>query len=117
VAATLQSACLNFEKAFTDLFGSRLTLGGELGFSLQFAKLGTDQVAALQGYGLPEHIAALDATLAAKLGEGDAENLEYQFKGKRCGRDPLDRWLGGRSIAAGSAGASLGVFGRRRSLG
>jgi hypothetical protein len=75
-----QSACLNFEKALIEMFGSRLTLGGELGFSLQFAKLGTDQVAALQGYDLPEHIAALDATLAAKLGEGDAEDLEYQFK-------------------------------------
>jgi hypothetical protein len=64
----------------TELFGSRLTLGSELGFSLQFAKLATDQIAALQGYDLPEHIAALDATLAAKLGDGDAENLEYQFK-------------------------------------
>jgi hypothetical protein len=75
-----QSNCLNFEKAVTDLFGPRLTLGRELGFSLQFAKLATDQIATLQGYDLPEHIAALDASLAAKLGEGDADSLEYQFK-------------------------------------
>ena len=75
-----QSNCLNFERALTDLFGSRLTLGHDLGFALQFAKLTTDEIATLQGYDLPEHIAALDASLAEKLGEGDAENLEYQFK-------------------------------------
>lgn len=75
-----QATCLNFEKALTDLFGPRLTLGRELGFSLQFAKLSTEEIATLQGYGLPEHIAALDANLAAKLDEGDADNLEYQFK-------------------------------------
>lgn len=75
-----QSNCLNFEKALTDLFGPRLTLGRELGFSLQFAKLATDQIVTLQAYDIPEHIAALDASLAAKLGEGDADNLEYQFK-------------------------------------
>lgn len=75
-----QSTCLNFEKALTDLFGARLTLGNDLGFSLQFAKLAPEQIATLQGYDLPEHIAALDASLAAKLAEGDADNLEYQFK-------------------------------------
>jgi hypothetical protein len=75
-----QSTCLNFEKALTDLFGPRLSLGRELGFSLQFAKLTTGEIATLQGHELPEHIAALDASLAAKLEVGDAENLEYQFK-------------------------------------
>jgi hypothetical protein len=75
-----QSTCLNFEKALTDLFGPRLTLGRELGFSLQFARLATEQISALQSYDLPEHIVALDASLAAKLGEGDADNFEYQFK-------------------------------------
>ena len=75
-----QSNCLNFEKALTELFGQRLTLGRELGFSLQFAKLSTEEIATLQGFDLPQHIAALDATLSANLGEGDADNLEYQFK-------------------------------------
>lgn len=75
-----QSMCLNFEKALTDLFGPRLTLGHELGFALQFAKLSTEEIATLQGYDVPQHIAALDASLAAKLDEGDADNLEYQFK-------------------------------------
>lgn len=75
-----QSTCLNFERALTDLFGVRLTLGHDLGFALQFAKLTTDELATLQGFDLPKHIAALDASLAGKLGEGDAENLEYQFK-------------------------------------
>jgi len=75
-----QSTCLNFEKALTKLFGDRLTLGHELGFALQFAKLTSGEIAMLQGYDLPEHIAALDASLAEKLGAGDADNLEYQFK-------------------------------------
>jgi Protein of unknown function (DUF3644) len=75
-----QSTCLNFEKALTDLFGQRLTLGRELGFALQFAKLTKEDISMLQGFDLPEHIAALDNSLAAKLGEGDAESLEYQFK-------------------------------------
>jgi hypothetical protein len=75
-----QSTCLNFEKTLTELFGQRLTLGHELGFSLQFAKLTTEEIATLQGFDLPEHIAALDSSLAAKLDEGDADNLEYQFK-------------------------------------
>ena len=75
-----QSTCLNFEKTLTELFGPRLTLGHDLGFALQFAKLTTNEIATLQGYELPAHIAALDASLAAKLGDGDAEDLEYQFK-------------------------------------
>ena len=75
-----QSNCLNFERALTDLFGPRLTLGHDLGLSLQFAKMTTEEIATLQGFALPEHIAALDASLAAKLSEGDADNLEYQFK-------------------------------------
>lgn len=75
-----QSTCLNFENALTELFGQRMTLGTDLGFALQFAKLGTDTVAALQGFELPPHISALDASLASKLGDGDADNLEYQFK-------------------------------------
>jgi hypothetical protein len=75
-----QSTCLNFEKTLTDLFGPRLTLGRDLGFSLQFAKLQAGEIAALQSHDLPEHIAALDASLAAKLGVGDADDLEYQFK-------------------------------------
>jgi Protein of unknown function (DUF3644) len=75
-----QATCLNFEKALTELFGQRLTLGREMGFSLQFAKLTTEEIATLQAFNLPEHIAALDASLAEKLGEGDADNIEYQFK-------------------------------------
>lgn len=75
-----QSTCLNFEKALTQLFGPRLTLGRDLGFALQFAKMTTDEIATLQGFDLPEHISALDANLAARLDKGDAENLEYQFK-------------------------------------
>jgi hypothetical protein len=75
-----QSCCLNFEKVITEMFGARLTLGSDLGFALQFAKLGQDQIATLQSYEIPEHITALDASLASKLADGDADNLEYQFK-------------------------------------
>jgi hypothetical protein len=75
-----QSTCLNFERALTDLFGPRLTLGHDLGFALQFAKMKTAEIATLQGFDLPGHIEALDANLAAKLEDGDADDLEYQFK-------------------------------------
>jgi hypothetical protein len=76
-----QSTCLNFERALTELFGPRLTLGRELSFCLQFAKMTTEEIATLQSFDLPEHIAALDASLAAKLDEGDADNLELSIQG------------------------------------
>lgn len=75
-----QSTCLNFEKALTAFFGERLTLGHHLGFSLQFAKLTTEEIATLQGFDVPAHIAALDQSLAAKLQTGEADDLEYHFK-------------------------------------
>ena len=75
-----QSNCLNFEATLTRLFGSKLTLGHDLGFSLQFAKLSTRDISVLQNYDVPEHIAALDASLNDKLKEGEADNIEYQFK-------------------------------------
>ena len=75
-----QSSCLNFEKTLTEMFGQRVSLGHDLGFALQFAKLKTGEIGALQEHDLPEHIAALDASLAAKLDKGDADDLEYQFK-------------------------------------
>lgn len=75
-----QSTCLNFERYITILFGQRLSLGSELGFALQFAKMGPSEIANLQAYDLPPHIASLDAGLKANLSEGEEDNLEYQFK-------------------------------------
>ena len=75
-----QSTCLNFEKTLTTFFGDRLSLGRELGFSLQFAKLGSEQIAMLQGFELPPHLASLDASLAHALFDGDSDDIEYQFK-------------------------------------
>ena len=75
-----QATCLNFERTLTEFFGPKLTLGHDLGFSLQFAKLTTEEIATLQGFDVPEHIAALDANLAAKLQQLEADDLEYQFK-------------------------------------
>ncbi len=40
----------------------------------------TEEIATLQAYDLPEHISALDASLAANLKDDDADDLEYQFK-------------------------------------
>lgn len=75
-----QATCLNFEKYLTDLFSEKLTLGRDLGFALQFAKLTTDEIAVLQGFDLPKHISALDAKLAAELDSGEDDDIEYQFK-------------------------------------
>jgi hypothetical protein len=75
-----QATCLNFEKYLTDWFGTRLTLGHDLGFALQFAKLSLDEIALLQQYEVPPHIAALDAGLKENLTADEANDLEYQFK-------------------------------------
>lgn len=75
-----QASCLNFEKHITALFGERVSLGHDLGFALQFAKLSIQEISLLQAYKLPEHLEALDARLAADLTEGQDSSLEYQFK-------------------------------------
>lgn len=75
-----QATCLNFEKYLTEWFGQRLTLGHDLGFALQFARLSVNELASLQQYALPPHIAALDAGLNENLTAEEADNIEYQFK-------------------------------------
>ena len=75
-----QATCLNFDKYLTELFGKKLTLGHDLGFALQFAKMTTDEVSLLQNFELPNHISALDTSLAEKLDANKADDLEYQFK-------------------------------------
>lgn len=75
-----QANCLNFEKYLTEIFGKRLSLGNDLGLALQFAKLSSGELSVLQGFDIPPHIAALDASLSANLANGEADNLEYQFK-------------------------------------
>lgn len=52
----------------------------DLGFALQFAKLSLDEIALLEQYELPPHIAALDAGLKDNLTADEAVDLEYQFK-------------------------------------
>jgi hypothetical protein len=75
-----QATCLNFEKYLTEWFGQQLTLGHDLGFALQFARLSINELSSLQQYDLPPHIAALDAGLRENLTPDEADNLEYQFK-------------------------------------
>jgi hypothetical protein len=75
-----QATCLNFEKYLVEWFGSRLTLGHDLGIALQFARLSLDELAMLQQHDVPPHIAALDAGLKDNLTADEADNLEYQFK-------------------------------------
>jgi Protein of unknown function (DUF3644) len=75
-----QACCLNFDKIISDLFGSALSLQGELTFSLQFAKMTIEQLSDLQKYAIPEHIQALDARLQEGLTEDDLADLEYQFR-------------------------------------
>jgi hypothetical protein len=75
-----QATCLNFEKYLTELFGKRLTLGHDLGFALQFARLSLNELSVLQQYDLPPHIAALDQGLMENVSAEEAEDLEYQFK-------------------------------------
>jgi len=75
-----QACCLNFDKVLRQLFGERLSLQGELGVALQFARLSMDQVAELHKYEVPEHIEALDARLMQDLTDKELNDLEYQFR-------------------------------------
>jgi hypothetical protein len=65
------TCCLNFDKTISELFGTALSLQGELAFSLQFAKMTVEQLSGLQQYGIPEHIRALDARLQEGLTDED----------------------------------------------
>lgn len=75
-----QANCLNFEKYLVEFFGARLSLQSDLGFAIQFSKLTQNEIATLQQYNLPPHIAALDANLAAQVSEQEFNDLQYQFR-------------------------------------
>jgi hypothetical protein len=75
-----QACCLNFDKTIRDLFGEQLSLQNELGVALQFAKLNVDQIATVEQYGVPQHIAALDARLRGELDDEQLHDLEYRFR-------------------------------------
>ena len=75
-----QACCLNYDKTLCDLFGDDLTLQHDLSFSIQFAKIGFDQVAQLTKYDVPQEIEALDSSLDADLGDARLADLEYRFR-------------------------------------
>ncbi len=75
-----QACCLNFDKALCELFGEEKTLKNELTFSLQFAKVGFDQVTQLQKFDVPAEIEAIDSKLEEELGDHRLSDLEYRFR-------------------------------------
>ncbi|MFV1741669.1 DUF3644 domain-containing protein [Phaeobacter sp. JH18-5] len=75
-----QACCLNFDKVLCDLFGEEKTLKNELTFSLQFAKVGFDQVTQLQEFDVPPGIEAIDKKLEEELGDDRLSDLEYRFR-------------------------------------
>lgn len=75
-----QACCLNFDKLLCELFGDEKTLKNELMFSLQFAKVGFDQVTQLQKFDIPAEIEAIDKKLEEELGEDRLSDLEYRFR-------------------------------------
>ncbi len=75
-----QACCLNFNKTLCSLFGEQLSLSGELSFALQFQKMDIEQLATLNKYEIPAHIAALDARLEKDLPPEQLKDLEYQFR-------------------------------------
>ena len=80
MAPLFQACCLNFDKTLCELFGSRLSLVKELTFALQFTRMNIEQLAALNGYEIPNHIEALDARLSEGLTTEQLADLEYQFR-------------------------------------
>lgn len=75
-----QACCLNFDKVLCELFGEEKTLKNELTFSLQFAKVGFDQVTQLQKFDVPAEIDAIDKKLEEELGDDRLSSLEYRFR-------------------------------------
>lgn len=75
-----QACCLNFDKIIVLWFGECLSLQKNLSFALQFAKLGIPQIDAIQSYGVPGHIDALDARLNRDITREDEEDVEYRMK-------------------------------------
>ena len=75
-----QACCLNFDKKVCELFGSSLSLQGELSFALQFAKLSLVQISDVQMHEIPSHIQALDARLRDGLTDEQLLDLDYQFR-------------------------------------
>ncbi len=75
-----QACCLNFETLLCKLFGPQASLLHELSVSLQFAKLGTEQIATLQKFAVPEYIEALDARLTMEMTEEQLQDLEYRMR-------------------------------------
>ncbi len=78
--AVFQACCLNFDKKLCELFGEEKTLKNELSFSLQFAKLGFDQLMELEKYDVPPEIEAVDKSIEEDLGEDRLGDLEYRFR-------------------------------------
>jgi hypothetical protein len=78
-SSLFQANCLNFDKAICDLFGTRLTLQGELSFSLQFAKANLEQLKELGKHDIPPGIAALNKEMLDEKTEHQRNDLEYQF--------------------------------------
>jgi hypothetical protein len=78
-SSLFQANCLNFDKAVCDLFGARLTLQGELSFSLQFAKANLEQLKELGKHDVPPEIAALNKEMLEEKTDDQKNDLEYQF--------------------------------------
>lgn len=79
-ASIFQACCLNFDSVLCELFGEETTLKHELSFSLQFARVGFDQVTELAKYDIPEQIAALDKSIDEDIGEDRTSDLEFRFR-------------------------------------
>lgn len=74
-----QANCLNFDKAICEIFGSKLTLQGELSFALHFSKLDLEQIEAIQKYDVPSDISALNQEMLETKNNAEREDLEYRF--------------------------------------
>lgn len=79
-ASIFQACCLNFDSVMCELFGEQTTLKHELSFSLQFARVGFDQITELAKYDIPEQIAALDKAIDDDLGEDRTGDIEFRFR-------------------------------------
>ena len=74
-----QACCLNFDKVFRGYFGDKIGLSKDIGFAIQFSRIGESQISQSEEYDIPKNLRALDARLDKKNKDFNLD-IDYQFQ-------------------------------------
>ena len=74
-----QACCLNFETEIVRLFSSRLSLAGNISFSLQLGSFNPEQLIEMSRAELPQEISAINSEIYGGLTDAQKEDQSFQF--------------------------------------